>query len=503
LREACSADELAEALAPQAAFTVLAGEPVLVPDLGREARFAAPGRLTELGAAAALSVVIRGQPRAAGVIAAYARGGPREFSRADMSFARAVADVLAAAIRDDAAERAMREGAERMRAVLDTVVEGIVTIDEAGTIESINPAGCRLFGYGCAELVGRNVRVLMPEPFRGRHDGYLANFVRTGEAKIIGVGREVVGRRADGGEFPLHLSVSTFRIGGRRMFAGVLRDMTEQRRLEREILEAGSQEQIRIGQDLHDGLCQELTGVTFALQVLGGKLAARDAPETASIRKVAELVDQTISHARSLAHGLHPVTLDAAGLATALRELAAEVEGMSRAACLFVSEDEVLVHDNVVATHVYRIAQEAIGNAIKHGRAKTIVLELGATDGWLRLTVTDDGVGLSPAAGGGKGIGLRSMVYRARVVGGRVEVRPGQRGGTVVACAVPLRAEPLAAGASKEPETDKLERCETNVDKAQVKHRVVPARSPRSRRPAQGGGTDAKGLHRRRPPDGA
>jgi two-component system, LuxR family, sensor kinase FixL len=444
LRETCDAGDLATDVAAQAAFTAAAGEPVLVPDLRRETRFPPPTRLVGLGVTGALSVVIRGQPNAAGVIVALARGpAPREFSRADVSFARAVADVLAAAIRDDAADRALRESAERMRAVLDTAIEGIVTIDEAGTVESVNPAGCRLFGYDCGELVGRNVNVLMPEPYRGEHDGYLRNYVRTGRAKIIGIGREVSGRRKDGTVFPLDLGVSEFRAGGRRMFAGVLRDMTEQRRLEREILDAGAAEQRRIGQDLHDGLCQELTGITFALEVLGRKLANRDAPEAAGMRKVSELVDQAITHARSLAHGLQPVTLDAAGLAAALRDLAAKVEDLFRVSCLFVSASEVLVHDNLVATHVFRIAQEAISNAVKHGKARTIVIDLSAPDGSLRLTVSDDGIGLeraaAAAAGGAKGIGMQTMVYRARVIGGRLDVRPGERGGTVVACAVPLR----------------------------------------------------------------
>jgi two-component system sensor kinase FixL len=511
LREACSAEELAAGLAPQAAFTAAAGEPVVVPDLARETRFVPPLRLIACGAASSLSVLIRGQPHAAGVIAAYARGGPREFSRADVSFARAVADVLAAAIREDAADRAAREGAERMRAVLETVIEGIVTIDEAGTIESINPAGCALFGYDRAELVGRNVNVLMPEPYRGEHDGYLREYLATGLAKVIGIGREVSGRRRDGGEFPLHLGVSAFRVGGRRMFAGVLRDMTEQLRLEREILEAGSKEQIRIGQDLHDGLCQELTGATFALEVLEQKLATRAAPEMAGVRKVGEIIDQAIGHARALAHGLHPVTPDASGLAAALRELAAKVTATSHASCLFVvgDDDDVLVHDNVIATHVYRIAQEAIGNAVRHGRAKTIVLDLAAAHGWLRLTVTDDGVGFgrATAADGdgarGKGIGLRTMAYRARVVGGQLNVRPGERGGTVVSCAIPLRPATVAT------DGDSIERFESNVETSQAKQRVV---APPRGRPRGGGGgrtgpdpraTQAKGLPRRRSPDGA
>jgi PAS domain S-box-containing protein len=338
------------------------------------------------------------------------------------------------------AEQAARDGEARMRAVVDTAVDAIITIDTGGLIESANPAACALFGYALSELVGRNVSLLMPEPYAGEHDGYVRNYLLTGLAKIMGIGRDVTGLRRDGTVFPAHLGVSTFTVGGRQMFAGVLRDLTEQRRLEREIIEIGAEEQRRIGQDLHDGLCQELTGVSFALEVLGQKLANRLAPETGSIRKVAELVDQSIGHARTLAHGLQPVTLDASGLTSALRDLAAKVEDTDHVSCMFVCDSDVLVHDNVVATHVFRIAQEAIGNAIKHGKARTIVLDLSAADGCLRLTVSDDGVGLGAATSGdGNGIGLQTMAYRARVVGGQVEVRGGEKGGTVVSCAVPLR----------------------------------------------------------------
>jgi two-component system, LuxR family, sensor kinase FixL len=496
LREACDVAELIGCLGTQVAFTVVAGEPVVVPDLAREKRFRVPPSLVECGAASSLSVVVRGQPHTAGVLTVYT-WRPREFSQSDVSFARAVADVLASAMREDASDRALREGAERMRAVLETVIEGIITIDERGVVEAINPAACRLFGYERDEVVGRNVKILMPEPYQGEHDGYLRNYLETGQAKIIGIGREVSGLRKDGSVFPLQLGVSEFHVGGRRMFAGVLRDITEQRRLEREILEIGAQEQRRIGQDLHDGLCQELTGITFALEVLGQKLAKRAAPETASIRKVGELVDQTIGHARALAHGLQPVTLDAAGLAAALRELAAKVENMFRVSCLFVSESDVLVHDNVVATHVFRIAQEAISNAVKHGKAKTIVLDLASSDGWLRLTVSDDGVGLdrTSGAGGGKGIGMQTMGYRARVVGGRLDVRPGERGGTVVVCTVPIRGVPGAGGT--------IERSDTNVDKTQANRQqpqqpaVTPTRRARGGRTGQGRAAKAKGVPRR------
>ena len=124
------------------------------------------------------------------------------------------------AIRADITERkrmeeALRENEQRMRAIVETAVEGIITIDERSIVESVNPAACRMFGYAPDEVVGRNVSLLMPSPHREQHDDYLANYLRTGEARIIGIGRELEGRRKDGTVFPMELSVSEVQLGDR------------------------------------------------------------------------------------------------------------------------------------------------------------------------------------------------------------------------------------------------------------------------------------------------
>jgi PAS domain S-box-containing protein len=121
---------------------------------------------------------------------------------------------------------------DRMRAIVNTVVDAIITIDDRGVIETLNPAAARVFGYNADEVVGRNVRMLMPEPYRREHDGYIRNFLTTGEAKIIGLGREIAGQRKDGTIFPLELAVSEMTVGGQRMFTGVVRDITERRQTE-------------------------------------------------------------------------------------------------------------------------------------------------------------------------------------------------------------------------------------------------------------------------------
>jgi PAS domain S-box-containing protein len=124
---------------------------------------------------------------------------------------------------------------ESLRSVVNHVVDGIITIDERGTVESFNPAAERIFGYRAAEVLGRNVKLLMPEPYHGEHDTYLANYLNSGQPKIIGIGREVVGRRSDGTTFPMDLAVSEFHLGNRRFFTGIVRDITERKQLEQEL----------------------------------------------------------------------------------------------------------------------------------------------------------------------------------------------------------------------------------------------------------------------------
>ena len=218
---------------------------------------------------------------------------------------------------------------------------------------------------------------------------------------------------------------------------GISRDVTDQRRLEEEILSVSRLEQRRIGQDLHDAVGQHLTGVAFLAKVLEKRLTEESMPEAVKASQIAKLINETIVKTRALARGLCPVDLAADGLMNALREYAGNVETLFGVVCNFQCDKPILVHDDTAATHLYRIAQEAVNNAIKHGRSRRIDLGMDGDDGCLTLTVKDDGIGLPDRLDESEGMGLHIMDYRAKMIGASLDVRRGSDGGTVVECLFP------------------------------------------------------------------
>jgi signal transduction histidine kinase len=215
------------------------------------------------------------------------------------------------------------------------------------------------------------------------------------------------------------------------------REMIERERLEREILEIGERERRRIGRDLHDSLCQHLTGTALAGQVLEEKLAAKSLAESADAGKVVELVEGGITLARDLARGIYPVEVDAEGLMVAFREFAENTGKWSKTECVFECDSPVLVHDASTASHLYRIAQEAVRNAIQHGRANRVVISLSDRGGALTLTIEDDGTGLPENWQKGQGLGTRIMAHRAAMMGAELSIEPNPTGGTFVKCSFP------------------------------------------------------------------
>ena len=222
----------------------------------------------------------------------------------------------------------------------------------------------------------------------------------------------------------------------RQRTTALTEEMAERERLERELLEVSEREQRRIGHDLHDSLCQHLTGAALAGQVLEEKLTAHSLPEANAASKVVELIEEGIALCRKLAKGLHPIEMEADGLMQALDELAATSSELFKISCRFECDSPVLIRDAATSGHLYRISQEAVSNAVKHGKARNISICLDHTDDGISLRVQDDGVGLPDLPPKNAGMGLRIMAHRASMIGASFSVRRENPVGTVVACLV-------------------------------------------------------------------
>ena len=256
--------------------------------------------------------------------------------------------------------------------------------------------------------------------FEGRLPG------RNGRLAWIHVDGVVAARHADG---------SPARI------IGTIADITERRDLEAAVLESSSREQQRLGHELHDGLGQELTGIALLLQGVAGQAKAGNPALVAPFDRLSALLSTAIRNTRLLAHGLAPVTTAQGGLESALRLLAERsTSSYGVAVALDLDLDRPLALDECTGGDLYRIAQEALSNAVRHGRATTVTIRLATTADRLELEVSDDGRGLPAGAGMGDGMGLRGMAYRVRNLRGSLEFLERAGGGTRVRVGVPLPA---------------------------------------------------------------
>ncbi len=323
--------------------------------------------------------------------------------------------------------------------ILETMREGVVLVDSHNAIRLTNPAFDEIFGFSGDELEGRPIDQL----FRLDHAA-LRGADRRIRAQLVAARAEPLEFECihrDGTTFAAACVVTPLAIDGADHWLAVLNDVTERKVLEREILEVSNREQQRIGNDLHDGLGQELTGVALMLRSLSIGIRRSHPAALPQVDEIVALLNQSIHNARTLARGLSPVSLERGGLVPALRTLAArarETYGLSLTIRTRITRP--LRVDEGAASHLYRIVQEALSNAMRHGRASRVRIQLSSDDVAIRLSVHDNGRGLPSETQRASGLGLRTMRYRAQVVGGDLLVTNHRLGGTIVRCVCPQGA---------------------------------------------------------------
>jgi PAS domain S-box-containing protein len=361
---------------------------------------------------------------------------------------------------------ALRNLEARLRAIEKITTDSIVTFDQEGIIESVNPAGERLFGYGAAALIGQNVKVLM-SPLSRPEEGQLARQGQSEERQVIYNGREVDGRRKDGAIFPMTVWVGRVHDSS-LLFTAIFRDMTQQKKLEREVVETAMLEQRRLGQDLHDNCGQELTALGLLTDGLMESLTKTAPAEIEIAKKIQQALKRVLRQVRNISRGLAQVEIDPEGLPAALAELASFLTATSGVRCVFQGGKGMRIEDSVKATHLYHIAQEACTNALKHAKPRNVEIclrtlraaacspadssraprEYGSAltphsprlagpgdvplTGGVMLVIQDDGLGMAKDTP--EGMGLRIMRSRANVLRARLIVEHVKPHGTAVTC---------------------------------------------------------------------
>jgi PAS domain S-box-containing protein len=334
-----------------------------------------------------------------------------------------------------ALEQRLYEREQRLRAIVETAGDAIITINHEGIVQDYNPAAERMFSRPAAAVIGQAASLLLPPSCHDCPD-YPACF-RVGEClHATRRPQELKGRRRDGALFPMEITVSE--IDDLGLYAAFVRDISERKALERQIIEVSTAEQERIGRDIHDGIGQQLTALTMLAGGIERKLSAAERPEEAkAVKTLSGHLQDTLTQARALARGLTPVEIDPEGLVAALSELTAGIQETSGVDCRLQADRTVRVSSESVAIHLYRIAQEALQNALRHGEPHKIRVRLVKEAEDLVLSVYDDGTGIQPLEERQRGLGLHIMGYRAGLTGGQLTIETPKKGGTLVTCRCP------------------------------------------------------------------
>jgi PAS domain S-box-containing protein len=319
----------------------------------------------------------------------------------------------------------IKKSERRLRRIGEAMFEGIAITEDEKIIDA-NQQFAKMLEYEQSEIIGKSIMVfvapeslnLVSQHIRENYMGVYEHAVLKKDGSIIDV--EVRGRHKSNGD---HM---------RREF--VIRDITDRKLMEKKILEIEERERRRIGQDLHDGLGQLLSGIAFKCQALEDSLEKKSPADADSAASITSLADQAKEHARQLTRGLLPVEMEREGLMVALEELASNTKKLFEILCVFTCNKPVVINSETVVLHLYRIAQEAVSNAVRHGNAGHIEIALQKVQDNIVMVITDDGIGISNSVGHTNGMGLKIMNYRANIIGASLDIQLCSGGGTSVIC---------------------------------------------------------------------
>jgi PAS domain S-box-containing protein len=375
-------------------------------------------------------------------------------------------------------ERALQESQERFRLLVEGARDyAMFLLNPENIITFWNSGAERIFGWDQKEVIGQSGAMVFTR--EDRRKGEVEKEINTALAEGRALDRRFHLRK-DGSRFWADGVLTRLDDDGGELrgFAKVARDATDQRRaedqlahardemeqrvldrtrelvamnnelertmadrqqLERELLEISEREKRRIGEDLHDMVCQELTATALFLKSTAQRVAADHPAAAKTLEESAQTVNRNVVLARKLAGGLQAIELAASGLKNALRDLAASACDNSGINCHVKIARGVHVPDDTVALHLYRIAQEALTNAVKHSGAKNVLITLDRSKTHTCVSVQDDGKGFAPRKRG-KGLGLHMMRYRANALGGELKIERRRTGGTDITCVIPVKS---------------------------------------------------------------
>jgi len=369
-------------------------------------------------------------------------------------------------------QKALNESEATTRAIVTTVINGIIVINEHGIVELFNPAAEKIFGYTADEVIGRNVSMLMPEPHHSRHDRYIGNYLRTSKRKVIGIGREVIGKRKDGTTFPMDLAVNEMNLGKERKFVGITTDITERKAAEQELIKAKeeAEETNRLKSEFLNVMSHELrTPLTVMLGNLPLLTDPEDLPEADEISEIAEDIEDAGKHLLILINDLLDISKIEAGKMTLnretlpaadlIKEVVASIQVMARKKGLMIETTIDMLNINADPVRLKQILLNLLGNAVKFTDQGTITVKVVQENQMARFSVEDTGCGIqaedlpfvfdvfqqadaSPTrSAGGTGLGLAITKRLVELHSGRISVESEFGKGSTFTFSIPIEEQ--------------------------------------------------------------